>query len=72
MDEAMKRQMNRQNKQAADETVKNSKMTALERQKQAAIETKMQKQATRQMNEENRADQERVARSMKTMIQNQK
>ena len=68
----MKRQMNRQNKQAADETVKNSKMTALERQKQAAIETKMQKQATRQMNEENRADQERVARSMKTMIQNQK
>ena len=72
MDEAMKRQMNRQNKQAADETVKNSKMTALERQKQAAIETKMQKQATRQMNEENRADQERVARSMKNMIQNQK
>ena len=68
----MKRQINRQNKQAADETVKNSKMTALERQKQAAIETKMQKQATRQMNEENRADQERVARSMKNMIQNQK
>ena len=68
----MKRQINRQNKQAADETVKNSKMTALERQKQAAIETKMQKQATRQMNEENRADQERIARSMKTMIQNQK
>ena len=43
MDEAMKRQMNRQNKQIANETVQNSKFTAQQRQKQVALDTKMQK-----------------------------
>lgn len=47
-------------------------MTAQQRQKQAALETKMEKEATRQRNQEQRAMEENKARHVKNMIMAQK
>ena len=47
-------------------------MTAQQRQKQTALETKMEKEATRQRNHEQRANEENKARHMKNMILAQK
>ena len=52
MDEQMKRQMNRRMKDQTNETVAHSKMSAQQRQKQVALETKAEKEAVRQRNQE--------------------
>jgi len=52
-----------------NETVMNSKMTAINRQRQLASETKAEKQASRQQNLHQRAMEEQRAQNMKNMIQ---
>ena len=47
MDEHMKRQMNKQQKQIVNDTVAQSKMNALQKQKQVALETKAEKMAVK-------------------------
>ena len=68
----MKRQMNRARKDQTNETVANSKMSAQQKQKQVALETKAEKAATRQRNEEQRRLEESRAHNMKMMIRAQK
>ncbi len=72
MDEQMKRQMNRRMKDQTNETVAHSKMSAQQRQKQVALETKAEKEAVRQRNFEQRQQEENKARHMKHMILAQK
>lgn len=68
MQEQMKRQMNRQMKEQSRQTVDNSKMTAAQKQRQVALDTKAEKEATRQRNAEQRMAEEQRARNMKAMI----
>lgn len=68
MDEAMKRQMNKRMKDVTNETVAQSKMSATQKQKQMALETKAEKEATKMRNAEQRAQEEARARNMKAII----
>ena len=72
MDEHMKRQMNKQQKQIVNDTVAQSKMNALQKQKQVALETKAEKMAVKQRNLEQRQNEEMRARNMRSMIHAQK
>ena len=64
--------MNRRAKDNANETVANSKLSALQMQKMKALDAKAQKEETRQRNAEQRAQEENRARNMKEMIRAQK
>jgi len=54
MDEEMKRQSNKRNKEVANETVYNSKMNAVNKQRNVALETKAEKEMARMRNNEQR------------------
>ena len=60
--------MNKSMKQNVNDTVAQSKMTALHKQKTMALETKAEKMAVKQRNLEQRSNEEMRARNMKNMI----
>ena len=64
--------MNRNMKQNVNDTVAQSKMNALQKQKQMALETKAEKMAVKQRNLEQRSNEQMRATQMKQMIQSQK
>ena len=68
MEEAHRRQQNLMRKQNTTETVMNSKLTSQQRQKQTAMETKAEKEAVRQRNEDQKRQELQRANNMKNMI----